>query len=369
MEQTQGRQLGGRTREEIERDEVTRAEDAGEADGDTEYHTQLRGGLYPALPTENNDQAAAEDGAADAPPPYTDHYTAYPDPMGGPAPRNPRFHPEDYETKRAPDVAPGPPLPSAPPAASAAAERIPAEGAQNYIGGVVAAPAEVAHHPHNHHTTPEGRPLTDRERFEAAHAAAEATEAMECPVCMDEIPVEHMAMRCAGDGGRPHYFHAGCLQEWARTCRTNMQDVRCPVCRGSIQVHRERLRTLLSDPVQTERLPASDRSFLEDLAERAAELGRGGWADLESILTAENVTAAVGMMGAFGHGFWVATRNTYDPISDEIMHRAFEAMTAQARVAHLVGLAAGFTYRFVSHVAESSRDDRSNSDSDRTRRR
>eukprot|EP00038_Savillea_parva_P016608 m.17320 g.17320 ORF g.17320 m.17320 type:complete len:358 (+) comp3487_c0_seq1:263-1336(+) len=210
-------------------------------------------------------------------------------------------------------------------------------------------------------TAAEAAGMTDRQRYEAARAA---DADVECPVCMETIPPSHMAMRCAGEGGRPHYFHAACLREWARTCNANTQSVRCPVCRGAIQVHADRLQTMLQDPQVQSGLNAADRSFLEDMAERMRELGKVGWADLEAVITSENVVAAIGIAGAFGHGFWVANRRTWNPLSDELLHRTFESMTPQARVAHVVGLAVGFTFRVASELAQ-----RENRDAEEERRR
>lgn len=346
---------------------------------------QPRPRLYPTLDHPHHDQPHHAGPQLDHPAvgagagTDTDRHDAYPN-----------FHPEDFteEPKAAPPIV-APPQPSAPPFGSATADG----GGGGGGGGAVRAPPAgppgghpvppAAHaddgnrHQHHHHHQQHGAPRdaadtrgppgqrhrTDRERFEEAQAGRADGGEMECPVCIDTIPSQEMAMRCAGDGGRPHYFHSACLQEWARTCNTNMQAVRCPVCRGAIQVHAERLQTLLADPVQTQRLDPADRSFLEHIAAQATQLGTAaGWADLETVLTAENLTAAVGMMGAFGHGFWVATRTTYAPLSDELMHHAFERMTPQATVAHLVGLAVGFTFRLASTAAASN-------DRDEARRR
>ena len=54
----------------------------------------------------------------------------------------------------------------------------------------------------------------------------------ECPVCLDTISVDDSAMRCAGEGGVEHYFHARCLSQWTRTQRTQLETPSCPICRG-----------------------------------------------------------------------------------------------------------------------------------------
>merc|ERR1719183_3455977 len=46
-----------------------------------------------------------------------------------------------------------------------------------------------------------------------------ALEDGECPICLCSIGQGDAAMRCSGEGGVHHYFHAACLQEWIRSCR------------------------------------------------------------------------------------------------------------------------------------------------------
>lgn len=134
---------------------------------------------------------------------------------------------------------------------------------------------------------------------------------------------------------------------------------------------------MLAQPSNTGGLQEEDRSFFQRVVERASELGKAGWADLADVLTVDNVVAAIGVVGAFGHGFWIATRDRYhSPLSDELMLGAFEAMTPQARAAHVAGLAVGFSVRIASYVFFSSssssragRDDDCDDDCDDDRRR
>jgi len=56
----------------------------------------------------------------------------------------------------------------------------------------------------------------------------------ECPVCLDAISIEDSAMRCAGDGGMEHYFHARCLSTWTKTQQSQLEHPTCPICRGYV---------------------------------------------------------------------------------------------------------------------------------------
>ena len=129
---------------------------------------------------------------------------------------------------------------------------------------------------------------------------------------------------------------------------------------------------MLAEPADAGGLPEEDRSFFERVAALASELGKAGWADLADVLTVDNVVAAIGVVGAFGHGFWMATRERYhSPLSDELMIGAFEVMTPAARAAHVAGIAVGLSVRFASFVfssASSAANGRDDDDSEDQRR-
>lgn len=140
-----------------------------------------------------------------------------------------------------------PPLPSAPPSSyvglgAAAAAGVPSASRADDDDDVDEDDRRVSTGGSAAHVVTDAQRLSDRDRYESARAAridgsgGGAAAAMECPVCIEEIPPEQLAMRCAGDGGLPHYFHAGCLREWARASGGDLAAVRCPVCRGAIQV-------------------------------------------------------------------------------------------------------------------------------------
>jgi len=65
----------------------------------------------------------------------------------------------------------------------------------------------------------------------------------DCPICFEAIDSGNAAMRCVGDAGRHHYFHARCLQQWILQ---NVRGARCPTCRGHLQLNAHRLRQWLN---------------------------------------------------------------------------------------------------------------------------
>ena len=97
------------------------------------------------------------------------------------------------------------------------------------------------------------RDLTEEEKELAAKYLSPPAdeEVAECSICFDELRLASAAMRCAGGAGRAHYFHAGCLSDWAAQCRAQGNAPSCPECRGPVQVRRQRLCEFL----QVRRIP------------------------------------------------------------------------------------------------------------------
>lgn len=101
-----------------------------------------------------------------------------------------------------------------------------------------------------------------------------------CSICTEELLLSDAAMRCAGIGGKRHYFHATCLSQWIRQCRANSVEPTCPECRGPLQVRRGRLRDLLEGPTG-HKLRTEDAEVLRDMRASAAEgADVDGWSDL-----------------------------------------------------------------------------------------
>jgi len=124
-----------------------------------------------------------------------------------------------------------------------------------------------------------------------------AASALECPVCFEEIGEADAAMRCCGTAGRAHYFHATCLSRWVNTCRGNWATATCPVCRGAVEVHTERLQDFLNGAGH-QALDLPTRGLLEGMLQG---LDKGGWA---SGVTSEQVAEGVGIVAGLGWGFY-----------------------------------------------------------------
>ena len=138
-------------------------------------------------------------------------------------------------------------------------------------------------------------------------AGAEGAEAYECPVCFDDIAEDDAAMRCAGAGGRAHYFHAHCLSQWAEQCRGQWSDATCPVCRGGVEVHSRRLAQFLDSSESTEgpaAVDAATRGHLQGMLAGVSEAVRGGWGKLTLNITKEQAVEGVGIVAGAGFGFY-----------------------------------------------------------------
>jgi len=160
-------------------------------------------------------------------------------------------------------------------------------------------------------------------------------EGHECPVCLDEISAQASAMRCAGDGGVEHYFHAKCLAEWIRSQRSDLSTPSCPVCRGPIRVHRQRLQRFLDQPAAGEALDPTARGFLFTLL-HSGDRG-GGWS-LE--LTSDHVKAFALAGSAFVSGLTRGALARWPAAASLATNRANGQGSAEA-IATSVGLAIG----------------------------
>lgn len=142
--------------------------------------------------------------------------------------------------------------------------------------------------------SPAQRIKDDRSRREEA---AEVEE-HECPVCFEVIDEADAAMRCAGTAGRPHYFHAHCLSRWVDSCRGNWAEAKCPVCRGPIELHNERLGDFLNGTAACEALDEPTRGLLFGMLDG---IQGKGWS---TGITREQVAEGVGIVAGLGWGFY-----------------------------------------------------------------
>mmetsp|Transcript_29153 Transcript_29153/g.53205 ORF Transcript_29153/g.53205 Transcript_29153/m.53205 type:complete len:436 (+) Transcript_29153:55-1362(+) len=158
----------------------------------------------------------------------------------------------------------------------------------------------------------------------------------ECPICLDVIPPGGAAMRCVGTGGRHHYFHARCLQQWVATGNRT-----CPVCRGAVQFNRERLNDYLSGR-ESESLPAEARSCLQTIADGLQH--KNAWSNMTGL---ERTAYAGGMVAAAGSGFLMGWYNVGSPI--ESSSQFFE----EHHLVHNIGWLAGIFGRVARDILRS----------------
>lgn len=124
-----------------------------------------------------------------------------------------------------------------------------------------------------------------------ADASLEA-DVGECAICCEELLLADAAMRCAGQGGRRHHFHAHCLSTWVRQCRSSGSEATCPECRGPVQVHARRLQDFLQEKQST--LTPEDQEVFQNLAGK----DRKGWSDVRKDLLKVGMIAGVGVGAA-----------------------------------------------------------------------
>eukprot|EP00812_Abedinium_dasypus_P005596 NODE_1702_length_1079_cov_252.522461.p1 GENE.NODE_1702_length_1079_cov_252.522461~~NODE_1702_length_1079_cov_252.522461.p1 ORF type:complete len:249 (-),score=64.74 NODE_1702_length_1079_cov_252.522461:252-998(-) len=119
-------------------------------------------------------------------------------------------------------------------------------------------------------------------------------EVADCSVCIEELHPADAAMRCAGLGGKRHYFHAACLTDWIRQCqRSDANEASCPECRGPVQVQRRCLQEFLEDA--HEGLNAEDREAIGSLSKAADSGDKGGWSDIRKDVWRAGLVAAIGI--------------------------------------------------------------------------
>eukprot|EP00931_Biecheleriopsis_adriatica_P102593 TRINITY_DN77538_c0_g1_i1.p1 TRINITY_DN77538_c0_g1~~TRINITY_DN77538_c0_g1_i1.p1 ORF type:complete len:223 (-),score=54.90 TRINITY_DN77538_c0_g1_i1:70-738(-) len=112
-------------------------------------------------------------------------------------------------------------------------------------------------------------------------SCAPAPEVEECSICCEDLVLADAAMRCAGHGGKKHYFHARCLTEWIRQCQRDGADVTCPECRGPVQIQQCRLREFMQEAGT--RLGAEDAEAMRTFTNAAQDdsTDKFGWSDVK----------------------------------------------------------------------------------------
>jgi hypothetical protein len=190
---------------------------------------------------------------------------------------------------------------------------------------------------------------------DSAHSIQLEDDTDHCPICFESIDAGDAAMRCAGTGGVHHYFHASCLQQWIRSCGEH--EATCPICRGNLQIHGQRLNEYLRNDSQG--LSDEERSILQRIADGLQ--GRNGWNDMDSIEKAAHVG---GLAAAAGWGFMLGYSGSHEAerATLDILHIA--RVPRQHLVAQGIGWAAGVLARIIREVvrANSKRDSRDQDD-------
>jgi len=110
----------------------------------------------------------------------------------------------------------------------------------------------------------------------SAHACAQPEQIGECSICVEELYTSQAAMRCCGQGGRKHYFHAGCLNSWVQQCKQQGLQPTCPECRGPVQVRPVVLRRFLEGG----KLDEQEMEAWRTLASNSEDADDCGWANI-----------------------------------------------------------------------------------------
>mmetsp|Transcript_1685 Transcript_1685/g.3949 ORF Transcript_1685/g.3949 Transcript_1685/m.3949 type:complete len:265 (+) Transcript_1685:54-848(+) len=108
----------------------------------------------------------------------------------------------------------------------------------------------------------------------------EEQEQDECPICIEPLAPSDAAMRCSGEAGKRHIYHASCLTAWIRQCRADGVAPSCPQCRGSLQVQPGRIRQFLQG--NRTQLSQEDTEVLEAMHDAAEESESDGWSSIRS---------------------------------------------------------------------------------------
>merc|ERR1719330_2254823 len=185
----------------------------------------------------------------------------------------------------------------------------------------------------------------------AGEAVNPADETGECPICFEPIQAGEAAMRCNGEGGVHHYFHATCLNHWIQSCRSG-RGATCPICRGSLQFNGRRLNDFLSS-TSSDNLTQDDRSFLQSISDGLS--GSNSWSSMNNVEKAANVA---GIAAAAGWGFMLGYSGSHqaERATAELMYTC--QASQQHQVAQGVGWVAGLLVRIIREATRERNDSR-----------
>ena len=203
-------------------------------------------------------------------------------------------------------------------------------------------------------------------------------EVYECPVCMEGIAPSGAAMRCTGQaGGRCHYFHAHCLQQWVRTQRGRAAAPSCPICRGEVEIHAQRLEQFLagSSSGGGESKYSSGNDGTKDLEDLLAKIRSlpgsivDGWNNLTQLeITSEQLVEGASVIAGAGVGFYAGSSGHVGLSTGSwgLDRLIWENSSTSTRVATVVGYVVGTGYRWWCEASDKAEEE---DDERRSRRR
>lgn len=166
----------------------------------------------------------------------------------------------------------------------------------------------------------------------------------DCPICLEAMGSGEAAMRCAGDGGQHHYFHARCLSTWVRRREGGASSATCPMCRGQLQMNGQRLQEFL-DGEQSAQLSEDDRTYLQSISDGLR--GRNSWSTMNRV---EKAAYAGGLLAAASWGFVLGYTERRHRVSHALV---LDTLPAEHQLAQGLGWLAGI---IVSCIRQSLRD-------------
>jgi len=184
----------------------------------------------------------------------------------------------------------------------------------------------------------------------------------DCPICLEAMGPGEAAMRCAGDGGQHHYFHARCLKTWVRSRRDGAAapTATCPMCRGPLQMNGQRLQEFL-DGEHSAQLSEDDRSYLQSIADGLR--GRNNWSTMNRI---EKAAYAGGILAAAGWGFMLGYTEERHRVSHALV---LDVLPAEHQLAQGIGWVVGLIVSCIrKSLQEREREERSRSRNCESRR-
>lgn len=128
----------------------------------------------------------------------------------------------------------------------------------------------------------------------SAAGAAAQEEACICAICTEDMEPANAAMRCSGQHGKRHYYHAWCLSQWIQQCQRDNLPPTCPECRGELQVRAKRLGDFLAE--KSSSMSRSDVEALRAVHDAAmAESDEDGWSGIKKDTLIKGIAVGAGI--------------------------------------------------------------------------